>query len=54
MKKKHMAVCELARLGGLSKSSKKQEAARKNGMKGGRPKKGEVALWFEVKGVLSS
>jgi hypothetical protein len=36
---KNQAAVALGRLGGLAKSAAKTEAARKNGAKGGRPKK---------------
>jgi len=36
---KHPAAVALGRLGGLARSPKKAAAARKNGRKGGRPKR---------------
>ncbi len=39
MKDKNPAAVALGKLGGLAKSKKKAEAVRKNGKKGGRPKK---------------
>lgn len=37
MKKKPLTIAMMGRRGGLSRSSAKSEAARKNGLKGGRP-----------------
>lgn len=37
MKKKPLTISMMGRRGGLSRSSAKSEAARRNGLKGGRP-----------------
>jgi hypothetical protein len=39
MKPKNKAAAQLGKLGGKSKSNAKQDAARINGAKGGRPRK---------------
>lgn len=40
LERKNPAAVALGKLGGASKSAKKQAASRKNGQKGGRPSRG--------------
>lgn len=53
-KKLKQYAVEFARLGGSTKSERKSNAARKNGKKGGRPRKGEAtSSVFEVERKIS-